>query len=64
MKPRPVFEIFQGLDYKWYFRLEAPNGKIIAQSEGYNDKRGANRGIASVKKNAGKARIVTYNEAH
>ena len=46
-------------DDLWYFHLKANNGKIIAQSEGYNTKRSALNGIASIKKNAAKAKIIT-----
>ena len=48
----PKFEIFKGANGKYYFRLKASNGEIIAQSEGYSSKQGAQDGIASVKKNA------------
>jgi uncharacterized protein len=48
----PKFEIFKGTNGKYYFRLKASNGEIIAQSEGYSSKQGAQDGIASVKKNA------------
>jgi len=48
----PKFEIFKGSDDKYYFRLKAANGEIIAQSQGYATKQGAQDGIASVKKNA------------
>ena len=33
------FEYFEGLDKKWYWRVVAENGKIVADgSEGYNQK--------------------------
>jgi uncharacterized protein len=48
----PKFEIFKGADGKYYFRLKAGNGEIIAHSQGYSSKQGAQDGIASVKKNA------------
>lgn len=48
----PKFEIFKGTNGKYYFRLKASNGEIIAQSEGYSSKQGAQDGVASVKKNA------------
>ena len=48
----PKFEIFKGTNGNYYFRLKASNGEIIAQSEGYSSKQGAQDGIASVKKNA------------
>jgi uncharacterized protein YegP (UPF0339 family) len=43
---------------QFYFALKAPNGKTIAQSEGYKTQAGCERGIASVKKNASAAEIV------
>lgn len=48
----PKFEIFKATNGKYYFRLKASNGEIIAQSEGYASKQGALDGVASVKKNA------------
>lgn len=45
------FEIYKSKD-KWYFRLKAGNGEIIAQSEAYNTKQGAMKGVASVQQNA------------
>jgi len=35
------FEIYQGQDMHWYWRLRAANGEIIAQGEGYKTKYGA-----------------------
>ena len=46
------FEIFQGKDSQYYFRLKADNGQTILSSEGYKAKSGAKNGIASVQKNA------------
>jgi len=48
----PKFEIFKGTNGNYYFRLKAVNGEIIAHSEGYSTKQGAQDGVASVKKNA------------
>ena len=48
----PKFEIFQGKDQKYYFRLVAKNAKAIGSSEGYNDLTACKNGIKSVKKNA------------
>lgn len=31
-------EIFKGKKQQWYFRLVAGNGKIVAQSEGYQSR--------------------------
>lgn len=53
----PKFEIFRGKNDQFYFRLKAPNGKIIAQSEGYKSKDGCVLGITSVKGNAEIAQI-------
>ncbi len=49
---RPIFEIFKGNDRQHYWRLKAPNGEIIAASEGYSSKQMAEHGITSVKHNA------------
>jgi uncharacterized protein len=54
----PVFEIQTNAPDKWRFHLKATNGEIIAVSESYISKQGAESGIASVKKNAPKAKIV------
>jgi uncharacterized protein YegP (UPF0339 family) len=52
------FELAQSAeDDKWYFHLKAPNGKVIAASEGYNQKRNAKKGIAAVKKFAASAKV-------
>ena len=49
------FEIFQSeKNKKFYFRLKAKNGQVILQSQGYADKSGCKKGIASVQKNAPK----------
>ena len=48
----PKFEIFEGKDKKFYFRLIARNAKAIGSSEGYNDMTACKNGIKSVKKNA------------
>ena len=46
------FEIFQGKNQEFYFRLKAGNGEIILSSEGYTTKANCNNGIQSVKTNA------------
>jgi len=48
----PKFEIYQGKDEKYYFRLIAANAKSIGRSEGYNSLTSCKNGIKSVKKNA------------
>jgi len=51
------FEIFKGKNGNFYFRLKSGNNEIIAQSEGYVSKQGAQNGIAAVKRDAPTARI-------
>ncbi|MGD8506713.1 MAG: YegP family protein [Candidatus Bathyarchaeota archaeon] len=53
----PQFEIYQDATSEYRFRLRAPNGEIIAVSEGYKSKESCRNGIASVKENAPKAII-------
>ena len=48
----PKFQIFQGKDEKYYFRLIAANGQPIGRSEGYNGKPACKNGIQSVVNNA------------
>lgn len=54
----PKFELFTDKAGKYRFRLKAPNGQIIAVSDGYTGKAGCLKGIDSVKKNAPKAVII------
>ena len=46
------FEIFNGKNTEFYFRLKAGNGEIILASEGYTTKASCKNGIDSVRKNA------------
>jgi uncharacterized protein YegP (UPF0339 family) len=48
----PKFEIFVDKAGEFRFRLKAPNGEIIAKSEGYVAKAGCINGVGSVQKNA------------
>lgn len=43
-------EVFQGEDQQWYFRIKAKNGLVVAASEGYKDKRNAEKGLDAVAK--------------
>lgn len=52
------FEIFNGEDGQFYFRLKAPNGEVVAVSEGYTQKHNAKNGIEAIKQYASKAKIV------
>ncbi len=54
----PVFEIQTNAPDKWRFHLKAANGEIIAVSESYQTKESTESGIASVKKNAPKAKVI------
>ena len=47
-----TFEIKKAKDGEFYFHLKAGNGQIILASEMYKEKTSAEKGIASVKKNA------------
>jgi len=59
----PVFEIQSNAPDKWRFHLKAANGEIIAVSQSYGSKESAETGIASVKKNAPKAKVVDQTTA-
>lgn len=48
-------------DGKFYFNLVAANGEVIATSEMYESKAAMNKGIQSVRKNAGGAWEVRFN---
>ena len=54
----PKFEVYTDSQGGFRFRLKAPNGEIIAVSEGYTTKAGCMNGIESVKKNAPIAEVV------
>jgi uncharacterized protein YegP (UPF0339 family) len=50
-----VFEVYKDQKGEYRFRLKAPNGQIILQSEGYTSKAASMNGVESVKENAPKA---------
>ena len=52
------FELYQDAAGKYRFRLKAGNGQIIAVGEAYESKAAAQKGIDSVKANAGDASVV------
>lgn len=58
----PKYEIFKDKAGEFRFRLKAANSEIIATSEGYTSKQGAQNGIESVKSNAPTAEIVDKTE--
>lgn len=59
-KRKTLFERKTAKNGKYYFVLTSPNGQTIGKSEMYSSSSGRSNGIASVKANAGGARI---NEA-
>jgi uncharacterized protein len=46
------FELKKASDGQFYFNLKSGNGKVVLTSERYTDKRNAQKGIESVRKNA------------
>ena len=38
------FEIYEGKDGKFRFRLKAGNGEVVANGQGYSSKAGAKKG--------------------
>jgi uncharacterized protein YegP (UPF0339 family) len=53
-----VFEILLDSSGRFRFHLKAKNGQIIAVSQSYGTKESAQKGIASIKKNAPVAKIA------
>jgi uncharacterized protein YegP (UPF0339 family) len=51
------FEIYKDRKGEFRWRLRANNNQVIASGEGYTTKAACKNGIASVKKNAGKAKV-------
>jgi len=45
----------KGTDGQWYFHLQAANGEIVTQSEGYETEGGAEEGINAAKRAAAEA---------
>jgi uncharacterized protein YegP (UPF0339 family)/uncharacterized surface protein with fasciclin (FAS1) repeats len=59
----PVFEIQCNAPDKFRFHLKAANGEIIAVSQSYLTRQSAEKGVASVKKNAPMAKIIDQTTA-
>lgn len=57
VEKHPKFEVYTDKAGEIRFRLKAPNGQIIAVSEGYKAMKSCLNGIESVKKNAVDAKI-------
>ncbi len=54
------FKLFRRLTLlgpRWYWRLVATNGKIVAASEGYRNEADARSTIQSIRKNATYAKV-------
>jgi uncharacterized protein YegP (UPF0339 family) len=56
------FEVYTDKAGEYRFKLKAPNGEIIAVSEGYCSKTSCMNGIQSVMKNAPNAKIVELSD--
>jgi uncharacterized protein len=56
------FEISKDKAGKFRWHLKAANGEIIAASQAYDSKAGAEKGIESVKTNASSATVVDLTE--
>jgi uncharacterized protein YegP (UPF0339 family) len=52
------FEIFNDKGGKFHFHLKAPNGEIIAASQGYETKANAEKGIEAIKTHAPGATVA------
>lgn len=52
------FEVYKDKAGEYRFRLKAPNGEVIAISEGYRTKKSCMNGIESVIRNAPNGKIV------
>jgi uncharacterized protein len=52
------FEISKDHAGKFRFHLKAPNGEIIAASQGYETKASAEKGIQAIKTHAANATVV------
>ncbi|OBI00510.1 DUF1508 domain-containing protein [Mycobacterium sp. E2733] len=56
------FEVSRDKSGKFRFHLKAANGEIIAASQAYDTKAGAEKGIESVKMNAPAAKVMDLTE--
>ena len=53
-----TFEVFQGKNGDYYWRLKAANGEIVCGSEGYSSKSAAMDSIQWIKDNAPGAEVT------
>jgi uncharacterized protein YegP (UPF0339 family) len=56
------FEISKDKAGKFRFHLKAPNGEIIAASQGYESKASAEKGIEAIKTHAPKAKVEDHSD--
>jgi uncharacterized protein YegP (UPF0339 family) len=56
------FEIYQGKNKQWYFRIKSSNGKIIAQSEGYAKKSNLIKTVNVIKDKVFSANVTFLND--
>ncbi|MFC4948184.1 YegP family protein [Pseudonocardia sp. GCM10023141] len=52
------FEVYEGKDGKFRFRLKAGNGEVVASGQGYATKAAAKKGCEAVQNAASSATIV------
>ncbi|WP_232665332.1 YegP family protein [Pseudonocardia sp. TRM90224] len=52
------FEVYEGKDGKFRFRLKAGNGEVVASGQGYSSKAAAHKGCEAVQNAANGAKIV------
>jgi len=52
------FEVYEGKDGKFRFRLKAGNGEVVATGQGYSSKAAAKKGVEAVQKAAEGATVV------
>jgi uncharacterized protein YegP (UPF0339 family) len=57
------FEISKDHAGKFRFHLKAPNGEIIAASQGYETRASAEKGIEAIKTHAPGAKVEDLSEA-
>jgi uncharacterized protein len=56
------FEISKDHAGKFRFHLKAPNGEIIAASQGYETKASAEKGIEAIKTHAPNTKVEDHSE--
>ena len=59
VEKNPKFEIYKDKKGEFRFRLKAANAQLIATGEGYTTIKACKNGVASIKKNAPDAKIVS-----